>query len=207
MEEYIEGNEYSCECITQNGKHHFLAITKKFTTGAPHFIEIGHMEPSDLDEATANKVKGHIFQALDALHVQCGASHSEFKITPEGDVRLIEIGARMGGDCIGSDLVQLSTGYDFAKMTLQAALGEPLKMIRSSRHAGVAAVRYIMDETDYMHFLSIQKTHADAIVRKSEICMEGGKVVTDSSSRFGFYIASGTDAHVLCNLLQLPLLP
>lgn len=37
------------------------------------------------------------------------AAHSEFKITPNGDVKIIEIGARMGGDCIGSDLVQIST--------------------------------------------------------------------------------------------------
>lgn len=41
------------------------------------------------------------------------SSTFEFKITPNGDVKIIEIGARMGGDCIGSDLVQISTGYDF----------------------------------------------------------------------------------------------
>ena len=42
IEEYIEGNEYSCEGITQNGKHYLLAFTKKYTTGAPNFIETGH---------------------------------------------------------------------------------------------------------------------------------------------------------------------
>lgn len=30
----------------------------------------------------------------------------------------------MGGDCIGSDLVQYSTGYDFVKMVIQVACGE-----------------------------------------------------------------------------------
>ena len=40
IEEYLDGDEYSCECISQNGKHHLLAVTKKFTTGSPHFIEI-----------------------------------------------------------------------------------------------------------------------------------------------------------------------
>mgnify|MGYP006923465691 CR=1 FL=1 len=29
----------------------------------------------------------------------------------------------MGGDCIGSDLVQISTGYDFLKMVIDVALG------------------------------------------------------------------------------------
>ena len=39
IEEYIEGNEYSCECISYQGRHHVLAVTKKYTTGYPHFIE------------------------------------------------------------------------------------------------------------------------------------------------------------------------
>ena len=105
IEEYLEGEEYSCECISFEGKHQYLAITKKYTTGHPHFIEIGHMEPSGLNEAMEEKVKAQIFQALDALEVSYGASHSEFKVDKEGNVSIIEIGSRMGGDCIGSDLV------------------------------------------------------------------------------------------------------
>ena len=30
----------------------------------------------------------------------------------------------MGGDCIGSDLVQISTGYDFVKMVIDVACGK-----------------------------------------------------------------------------------
>lgn len=29
----------------------------------------------------------------------------------------------MGGDCIGSDLVQISTGYDFVNMAIDIACG------------------------------------------------------------------------------------
>ena len=156
IEEYIEGNEYSCECISQGGIHHFLAITKKYTTGAPHFIETGHLEPSGLPEEICRRVQEQVFRALDALHITCGASHSEFKVTPEGEIRFIEIGARMGGDCIGSDLVQLSTGYDFVKMVIQAASGEPLDLVAGD-HEKYAAVRYIMNEEDYRQYISIKK--------------------------------------------------
>lgn len=48
VEEYIEGNEYSCECISYQERHYFLAVIQKFTTGAPHFIETAHLEPSGL---------------------------------------------------------------------------------------------------------------------------------------------------------------
>ena len=124
IEEYLEGEEYSCECISYKGKHHFLAVTKKYTTGAPHFIETGHLEPAKLPEGKEDKVIGQIFQALDALKIENGASHSEFKMDAEGNVKIIEIGSRMGGDCIGSDLVKISTGYDFVQMVIETALGK-----------------------------------------------------------------------------------
>lgn len=41
VEEYIEGNEYSYETISYRGKHTNLAVTKKYTTGAPHLLKPG----------------------------------------------------------------------------------------------------------------------------------------------------------------------
>ena len=122
IEEFIEGNEYSCECISYHGKHHFLAFTKKYTTGSPNFIETGHCEPSDIRLEDQEKIRENIFKALDALNVQNSASHTEFKIDENGNFGIIEIGARMGGDCIGSDLVRISTGYDFVKMVIDVAV-------------------------------------------------------------------------------------
>jgi len=122
IEEYIEGDEYSCECISYKGKHHFLAFTKKYTTGAPNFIETGHCEPSDIKPEIQEEIKQNIFKALDALNIQNSASHTEFKIDENGNFGIIEIGARMGGDCIGSDLVKISTGYDFVKMVIDVAV-------------------------------------------------------------------------------------
>ena len=63
-------------------------------------------------------------RALNALGITNGASHSEYKITQTGRIAIMEIGARMGGDFIGSDLVRLSTGYDFLKGVIEVALGE-----------------------------------------------------------------------------------
>ena len=194
VEEYIEGKEYSCECITQNGEHHMLAITKKFTTGAPHFIETGHIEPSGLSPETCEKVREQVYKALDALHVRTGASHSEFKVDPKtGEIRIIEIGARMGGDCIGSDLVHLSTGYDFVKMTIQCALGEPISLQRDPSHP-VAAVRFIMNEDDYKHYEGMSETNKARIIRTSNIHKPERSMASDSSTRSGFYIVTGKTA-------------
>ncbi len=165
-----------------------LAVTQKYTTGAPHFIETGHLEPSGLDESTLTRVQKAVFDALDALHIRCGASHSEFKIVPEtGEIMIIEIGARMGGDCIGSDLVMLSTGQDFVRMTLETALGLPISL-KSVQKPWVAAIRFVFNENDYRHFCRIKETYPEKIFRNSAFEIREESSVTDSSSRFGFYI-------------------
>ena len=110
IEEFIDGEEYSCECITQDGKHHILALTKKYTSGAPHFIETGHMEPSDIPSNMQPIIKQEILKALDSLGIKNGADHAEFKINQNGDFGIIEIGARMGGDCIASSAPTAKSG-------------------------------------------------------------------------------------------------
>lgn len=201
VEEYIEGDEYSCECISYDGRHRFLAITKKYTTGAPHFIETGHMEPSDLDNSTEEKVKALIFKALDVLEIRYGASHSEFKVDRNGNVNIIEIGSRMGGDCIGSDLVELSTGYDFVKMVIQTAMGEP-PVFEKVRNPKAAMVRYILSERDHEQFENIKKTCPEIIFRNSDINIRDSRVI-DSSSRYGFYIVADDSKERIARLMKL----
>ena len=166
IEEYLEGEEYSCECISYKGKHHFLAVTKKYTTGAPHFIETGHLEPAKLPEGKEDKVIGQIFQALDALKIENGASHSEFKMDAEGNVKIIEIGSRMGGDCIGSDLVKISTGYDFVQMVIETALGkEPsFEPVREPKYA---VIRFIFTKKDLEVLQKIQKEKSEILYRSA----------------------------------------
>ena len=138
VEEFVTGREISVESISNEGKHIILQITDKVTTGAPFFVELEHHQPSSLPDNIKDCVKMVVLKALDALHIQYGASHSELKITEDGDIRVIEIGARMGGDFIGSDLVRLSTGYDFLKGVIEVALGEfHLPQLTEQNYSGV----------------------------------------------------------------------
>lgn len=184
VEEYLEGEEYSCECISYQGKHHVLAITKKFTTGFPHYIEIGHMEPAELSELEEKKIEHTIFAALDALNIKNGASHSEFKLYNK-EISIIEIGARMGGDYIGSDLVYLSTGFDFMKMVIDVAIGNEPDLTRNKK-CEKAFVRFLLTQKDIDEFIEFKRTHD--IYRASSIDYKNFGKVVDSSSRLGYYI-------------------
>lgn len=162
-------------------------MTKKYTTGAPHFIETGHCEPSDLSKETLEKVHKTMYAALDALKITDGASHGEFKVTPEGDIRIIEIGSRMGGDCIGSDLVPLSTGYDFMEMVIDVACGKEPQIVRKTEPKE-ARIHFLFTEEDVEKMRAYEEAHPEDIYRISELDMSHAGHVSDSSTRIGYYI-------------------
>ena len=147
-------------------------------------------DPSGLTDETNERVKDMIFRALDALEVTEGASHSEFRIDSEGNIRIIEIGARMGGDCIGSHLVWLANGYDFLKMTVQCALGEEPDLT-PERPKRTAYIRFVYDAEDYAVYCGIRDHYACNLVESfglDSFSSERTREVVDSASRYGYYI-------------------
>lgn len=200
VEEYARGKEYSLECISSHGEHHFLAMTEKFTTGAPHFIETAHLEPSGVPDEMLSKVKDTVFHALDTLKITDSASHSEIKIDEKGNIKIIEIGGRMGGDLIGSDLVYLSSGYDFLKAVTEVSLGEKVSSFETSLKSA-AAVRYIFSREDLAALQRLLDEHPKYLVRKDISEITDGKIM-DSSERFGYFLMKGPSREAL-----LPYLP
>lgn len=187
IEEYVEGDEYSVEYISYNGKHYFLALTKKYTTGAPHFIETGHMQPASVSKEAFEQIKKIVSHALDTLEIKFGASHSEIKIDHDGTIKIIEIGARMGGDCIGSDLVYYSTGYDYIKMVIQVACGEEPAFERECMPEPVESV-FIITQDDIKELERLKKNEPDKLIKIVDFHPEKIGETTDSSNRAGCYV-------------------
>ncbi len=187
IEEFFEGNEYSCESISYAGKHHILAYTQKFTTGAPHFIETGHKQPANFPKYMEPLIRDHITKALDALDIKYGASHTEFKILDNNQIRIIEIGARMGGDYIGSDLVPYSTGYDYMRMVIDISLNRPICWDKMNKPHNME-VRFIFNTTDYDYMQNIIRNQPQKVVRATCSNRNIFEKVTDSSNRHGYII-------------------
>ena len=188
IEEYADGQEYSVEGISFRGTHHILAVTLKYTTGAPHFIETGHLEPAPVSEEMRCRIESIITHALDTLGIRNSASHSEIKINDKGEIRIIEIGSRMGGDCIGSDLVWYSTGIDYLRAVIQVACGEEPDLSKT-RQTCPAEARFILTAEDLEEFERIKANEPERILRiadDSHLHLLGQ--TTDSSNRAGCYI-------------------
>ena len=122
LEEYVDGREFSVEYISHNGRHYFLQITDKVTSGAPRFVEMQHHQPADISAEVHREIREMVEKALTALKIENSPSHTEIKLNSRGELYIIETGARMGGGHITSDLVRLSTGYDFVDGAVKLAL-------------------------------------------------------------------------------------
>ena len=196
VEEFVTGREISVESISSEGKHTILQITDKVTTGAPFFVELEHHQPSTLPDEIKECVRDIVLKALDALHIQFGASHSELKITEDGDIRVIEIGARMGGDFIGSNLVQLSTGYDFLKGVIEVALGDFHEPIITEHSC--SGVYFLSEETKRLKSI-IKNWKNYPEILEAEITDEELRHIECSGDRSGYLIYKSNSKFIINN--------
>ena len=185
VEEYIEGREISVEFISYKGKHYPLQITDKTTTGAPHFVELAHHQPAQLSQEQFRSIYQLTQKALTALGITNGASHSEYKLTTDGRIVVMEIGARMGGDFIGSDLVQLSTGYDFLQGVIDVALDRFSPPVISQHHfSGV----YFLCQQTAAELMPVLSNPCSAAIVDSRITTQPLKAATCSADRNGYLL-------------------
>lgn len=160
-----------------------MAIIEKITSGPPHFVELAHHQPSALSNELLDKIYSTTFDALSALSVKYGAGHTEIKINDNGNPYLIELGARMGGDFIGSHLVKLSTGYDFVDGVISVALNEfqePFKTINK-----FSGVFFLSEQTKSILPFFHNQNDFD---HEKEIMDQELKFVSNSNERSGYLI-------------------
>ena len=186
LEKFIDiAQEISIEGISWQGEHHVLAITDKVTTGAPHYVELGQHQPSQLPQTILDEAVRQVKLGIKALGIEYGASHPELMISKEGEVYVTEIGARMGGDFIGSDLVYLSTGYDFLKGVIEIALGEFSGVQFGEKN--YAGVWFYSPDTLQVKDIIQHRPQYPWIVR-SELHENELKPLTRSADRAGYFI-------------------
>lgn len=142
LEEYMTGDELSVEACTVQGLTAIIGITDKSVTGAPYFIEDGHMFPAALDAGLAEAVHELVRQALVAVGHDHGVSHTEVKLTPKGP-RIVEINPRPGGNYI-VDLTRYVTGVDLLEALVNLALGLPPRLTVVDTGIRSAAIKMIV---------------------------------------------------------------
>ena len=140
IEEFLEGREFSIEAVTYNGKTTIIQVTEKLITPYPCTVETGHLQPADIDPDQREEISIVAIHALTSLGIENSASHTEIMLTGKGP-RVIETGARLGGDFISSYLTRASTGISMDRAAIQVALGKRPDLIPS--RSKYSMIKYI----------------------------------------------------------------
>ena len=180
IEQFIEGPEFSVECIVWLGEPHVLAVTDKKTTEAPYFVELGHNQPSIYPQEVQQKLKGGAVAGIKALGLTNCAAHCELKLQ-DGEVYLMEIGARMGGDFISTELTHLSTGIDMVAATINVVLGiEPNLQPSEERHG--VCIRYFTPKPGKLIAINTHDVLKDRHIYDAEIYHRVGDIIPEVKS-------------------------
>ncbi len=195
VEEFMEGPEVSVEAMTVDGVTKILTITDKFITPPPYFVELCHCEPSRLPEEIQEEIRRVTLQAVAAIRLQNGPSHTEVKVTQDG-VKIVELAARLGGDFITSRLVPLSTGVDMVGASVALAAGGKPELM-PTRQKG-AAIHFLQGEEGTIRHMEVpEEVYRMAGVEEVVLYKKEGDCVhktRSSNDRLGHVITSGESA-------------
>ena len=195
VEEYLEGPEVSVETLSLDGECHVIQITDKMTTGAPYFVETGHSQPSMLPADIQLKIMEVAVAANRSIGIENGPLHTEIKVTSEGP-KIIELGARLGGDNITTHLVPLSTGVNMVECCIKIALGETPDY--KTKHYKASAIRYLESKEGVIQKIEgVQNAGKIEGIKQISIVHGVGehiKQVRSSVDRIGFVIAQADSA-------------
>lgn len=200
IEEYLIGKEVSVETFALNGEVNVIAITDKITTGPPFFVEMGHTQPSIFSDKIKYDICKVAILANKALKIENGPGHVEIIVTSEGP-KVVELGARLGGDYISTHLVPLSTGVNLVKACIDLALDvKPDIKIKFNR---ASAIRYfsclpgkivsILDQNEINSISGIDK-----LLLYKDIGDEV-PIVKNSNDRIGYFIAKAENREQIDN--------
>ncbi|MFJ8333334.1 acetyl-CoA carboxylase biotin carboxylase subunit family protein [Streptomyces sp. NPDC094437] len=114
------GTRVSVESLIDDGTVHHLAVTDKLPL-APPFREVGDVMPSGLPQPRVEEIRRATTDALRALGVTRGATHTELMLTAAGPV-VIEVNGRIGGGVC--ELLRAAAGYDVVAQLVRLALGQ-----------------------------------------------------------------------------------
>lgn len=142
LEEMLTGLEVSVETVTVDGATQVVGVTDKSVTGAPWFVEDGHMFPADLPPEQAEAAISMAVAAIDAIGLDHVVAHTEVKLTAAGP-RLIEVNPRPAGNQI-TELIRRVTGIDLPRVHAQLAVGQHPDLRPVDTGARSAAIAFLL---------------------------------------------------------------
>ncbi len=126
VEEFIERSGYQVagDAFMVNGEIVFAGLMNEhFDRLCNPLVPIGESYPSILPDEMRFKARNEISRLLSLLNMRNGAFNLDFIVDVSGEVYILEIGPRNGGNLI-TDAIKQASGVDLAEYTVRNAVGE-----------------------------------------------------------------------------------
>lgn len=160
IEEYLQGEQYSVELVSQNGAHHVIGVTREYFIDEKDFVESHYLLPSFNELEIVKKFKDLFDRVLNAFEIKYGASHIEFRIDANNDVKIIEIASRMGG--MRDRLLSISKGIDYNQLILNSITKKTVQF--NVDKYSYALAKSIFTANDLSSYKEISKNNFNLIV-------------------------------------------
>jgi biotin carboxylase len=126
IEEYIvKDHKYLIggDCFVLNGKVEFWGLLNCHRNmNVNPLVPVGKSYPVEISEDRFLLIKKEIQRIVDLLDIKFGGFNLEIMFDKKGDLYIIEMGPRNGGNMI-PDLLNMITGVDLIAATVEAAMG------------------------------------------------------------------------------------
>ena len=171
IEPFIKGEEYGVESFVYDNKIFNLIIMKKDMTSPPYYAELGHN--TFFNKKLNKKITQMVNRIIRALDINFGSVNMDLIVNDKG-IYMVDIGARMGGNLIGSHIIPLSTGIDYMKIIIDASLNR--KIIYKPIFENVVSSRLITLKTGKVDMIDRKKIDEIDCLFKIILPEEGERV-------------------------------
>lgn len=125
IEQFVEGQEIEVDTVMRDGQILGVLIGDVFNFDLKNtFSGYERKYPTVFQQSQQDYIRDINVRTLRALGLRTGWTHGEYIVTKEGGVYLIEVGARGGGNYIGSDIVRTMLGVGTDEMAFRTAIGD-----------------------------------------------------------------------------------
>ncbi len=202
LEEFLVGREYSIEGYIDQARPHVVAVTEKQLGAEPFFVEMGHVVPARLTPTDHQALVSYIEKVVRGIGLELGVFHAEARITKRGPI-LIEIAARLGGDCIYR-LVELTQGLSLPATMIRSYIGLPNPAVVDpcNSRSGVAGVRFLsLNRSGPLgHVKGLEEVRTMAGYQELDLYFTAGDIIpelTDFRGRLGHILFTADERIIL----------
>lgn len=148
IEQFIErtGMQQDGDIFVSDGKIVFWSLGDQHKDPIAPFVPAVYTFPNTMPEEYEEKAKQTVQELITALGFTQGPCNIEYIVSTKGEIYILEIGPRNGGNLIPFGIQEV-TGVDLTAMTVQAALGETVT-VPEWKYSGYSATVMLHSQED-----------------------------------------------------------